>query len=313
MLLHDAGFQAHDLLLPLLGLVTGLLLGMLGPGGSILALPAFVYAAGLPVKPAIATSLAVVGATSLIGAILAKRRCSTHGCPGQEVDGRVTALMTAGGLVGAFAGAHLAARVPAQVQMLVFAAVMLGAAVGMFRRSGKTEEAVTLSGPAVIAELERPAPSILIIPLLGLGVGLLTGLVGVGGGFLIVPVLTLMARVPVKRAAAMSLWIIAANSAAGLVGYVGHVPIVWGLAGVFLAVAVLGLIAGQRFAAAAPPQGLQRAFAVFLVLVGGFTVIKTQTASVPISEPNAARSNVAGLAGKSTQVVSPAQKGKSAR
>ena len=312
-MLHDAGFQAHDLLLPLLGLITGLLLGMLGSGGSILALPAFVYTAGLPVKPAIATSLAVVGATSLIGAILAKRRCSTHGCPGQEVDGRVTALMTAGGLVGAFAGAHLAAGVPAQVQMLVFAAVMLGAAVGMFRRSGKTAEAAAFSSPAVIAESERAAPSIFIIPLLGLGVGLLTGLVGVGGGFLIVPVLTLMARVPVKRAAAMSLWIIAANSAAGLAGYVGHVPIAWGLAGVFLTVAVLGLIAGQRFAAAAPPQGLQRAFAVFLVFVGCFTVIKTGTGSVPAPQLSTAKSHTARSVLKNSQADSPAPEGKSTR
>lgn len=293
MLLHDAGFQAHDLLLPLLGLVTGLLLGTLGSGGSILALPAFVYAAGLPVKSAIATSLAVVGATSLIGAIVAKRQCSTHGCPGQEVDGRVTVLMTAGGLVGAFTGAHLAAEVPAQIQMLVFAAVMLGAAVGMFRRSGETSKAAAFSGPVVMAEQERLAPSIFIIPLLGLGVGLLTGLVGVGGGFLIVPVLTLMARVPVKRAAAMSLWIIAANSAAGLAGYVGHVPIAWGLAGVFLAVAVTGLIAGQRVAAAAPPRGLQRAFAVFLVLVGSFTIFKTETESMSVTQLDTAKSHTA--------------------
>ena len=111
---------------------------------------------------------------------------------------------------------------------------------------------------------------------LGVGVGLLTGVVGVGGGFLIVPALTLLARVPVKRAASMSLWIIAANSAAGLVGYLGHVPIAWGAAGLFLAVAVAGLIAGQRLAARAQPQGLQRAFAVFLVVVGVFTILKTE-------------------------------------
>ena len=271
--LHD--LHLHDLLLPLLGLVTGLLLGMLGSGGSILALPAFVYAAGLPVKSSVATSLAVVGATSLIGAILAKRRCNTHGCPGQEVDGRVTALMTVGGLAGALAGARLAALVPAQAQMLLFGLVMLGAAAGMLRRRPQER----CGFPAGKTEAAEPSalPRLLVL-LLGIGVGLLTGVVGVGGGFLIVPALTLLARVPVKRAASMSLWIIAANSLAGLAGYLGHVPVAWGAAGLFLAVAVVGLIAGQRLAAHFQPQGLQRAFAVFLVVVGVFTIINTQTA-----------------------------------
>lgn len=263
----------HDLLLPLLGLVTGLLLGLLGSGGSILALPAFVYAAGLPVKSSVATSLAVVGATSLIGAILAKRRCSTHGCPGQEVDGRVTALMTVGGLTGAFAGSRLAALVPAEAQMLLFGLVMLGAAAGMLR--GRPQEQCGLPQGKTDAAVPPAPPRLLVLPL-GIGVGLLTGVVGVGGGFLIVPALTLLARVPVKRAASMSLWIIAANSAAGLAGYLGHVPVAWGGAGLFLAVAVVGLMAGQRLAARAHPQGLQRAFAVFLVLVGVFTILKTE-------------------------------------
>jgi uncharacterized membrane protein YfcA len=270
----------HDLLLPLLGLVTGLLLGLLGSGGSILALPAFVYAAGLPVKSSVATSLAVVGATSLIGAILAKRRCSTHGCPGQEVDGRVTALMTVGGLAGAFAGSRLAALVPAEAQMLLFGLVMLGAAAGMLRRRPQ-ERCDLLLGKTKVADPAAP-PRFLVLPL-GVGVGLLTGVVGVGGGFLIVPALTLLARVPVKRAAAMSLWIIAANSLAGLVGYLGHVPIAWGAAGLFLAVAVVGLGAGQRLAARAQPQGLQTAFALFLVVVGCFTLFKTQIAHTHVA------------------------------
>jgi len=281
----------HDLLLPLLGLVTGLLLGMLGSGGSILALPAFVYAAGLPVKSAVATSLAVVGATSLIGAILAKRRCSTHGCPGQEVDGRVTALMTVGGLTGAFAGSRLAALVPAEVQMLLFGLVMVGAAAGMLRP--RPQEACDLPAGKTEAA-ESPAPPRLLVLPLGVGVGLLTGVVGVGGGFLIVPALTLLARVAVKRAASMSLWIIAANSAAGMVGYLGHVPIAWGAADLFLGFAVAGLIAGQRLAARAQPQGLQRAFALFLVVVGAFTILKTVSGTHKIGKNTVRTSSVSG-------------------
>jgi uncharacterized membrane protein YfcA len=191
------------------------------------------------------------------------------------VDGRVTTLMTMGGLAGAFLGARLSAVVPAEAQMLLFGLVMLGAAAGMLHRrppehgglpAGKMETAVS------------PAPNRLLVLPLGIGVGLLTGVVGVGGGFLIVPALTLLARVPVKRAASISLWIIAANSFTGLAGYLGHVQIAWGAAGGFLVLALPRLVAGQRLAAHAPPQSLQRAFAVFLVIVGCFTVFKTQSA-----------------------------------
>lgn len=260
-----------DFVLPLLGLVTGLLLGTLGSGGSILAVPAFVYAVGLPVKSSVATSLAVVGATSLIGAILAARRCGTHGCPGQEIDPRITVLMTVGGLGGAFAGSRLAALIPSTVQMLLFGLVMLGAAIGMLRQAPQKPD-FALSEDA--NRTGFPKASMLWVILIGAGVGLLTGIVGVGGGFLIVPALTLLAGVQVKRAAAMSLWIIAANSAAGLLGYMGHVAIAWSAAGMFLVFAVTGLIAGQQVAAHAQPQGMQRGFAVFLILVGVFTILK---------------------------------------
>ena len=260
----------YSLLLPLLGLLTGVSLGALGSGGSILALPAFVYAAHLPVKSAVATSLAVVGATSLIGAVLARYRCETHGCPGQEVDGRVAVLFTAGGLAGSFAGARLAGLLPGGVQMILFAGVLLGAAAAMLRRRSEPDVETPTTGGA-----PAPARLVWIVPALGLVVGLLTGLVGVGGGFLIVPALTLLAGVPVKRAAATSLWIIAANSATGLLGYLGQVPVAWGTAGVFLVTAVAGMAAGQRVARTAPPRRLQTAFAVFLLIVGVFTIAKT--------------------------------------
>ncbi len=270
----------HDLLLPLLGLITGLLLGALGSGGSILALPAFVYAAGLPVKSGVATSLAVVGASSLIGALLARRRCHTHGCPGQEVDTRVALLFVLGGITGSFGGARLAGLLTDRTQMLLFAGVMVAAAIGMLRRT-KDEDASTSPRP------DRP---LWLVPTLGLGVGLLTGVVGVGGGFLIVPALTLLAGVPVKRAASTSLWIIAANSATGMFGYLGHTPIAWGIAGLFLALSILGMVLGQRIARTAKPQGLQIAFAVFLVLVGGYTVTRTLTASTGGATPAGAGS-----------------------
>jgi len=276
----------YDLLLPLLGGLTGLALGALGSGGSILALPAFVYAASLPVKPAVATSLAVVGMTSLIGAILAQRRCKTFGCPGQEVDARIAGLFLLGGLVGAFTGARLSHLLLDTAQMLLFAAAIVTAAIGMLRRRNA---GIARKKPAA-PHPTRQLPFWLLIPLLGLGVGLLTGTVGVGGGFLIVPTLTLLADVPVKRAAATSLWIIAANSATGMLGYLGKVPIAWGPAGLFLAASLVGMVAGQSVARSARPQRLQTAFAVFLLLVGGFTLAKTLTAKSPSASSSAAPS-----------------------
>lgn len=274
----------YDLLLLLLGGLTGLALGALGSGGSILALPAFVYAAGLPVKSAVATSLAVVGMTSLIGAVLAQRRCKTFGCPGQEVDARIAGLFMLGGLVGAFTGARLSHLLPDSVQMLLFAAAIGTAAIGMLRRRNA---GIVRKKPAA----PRPTPALpfwFAIPLLGLGVGLLTGTVGVGGGFLIVPALTLLANVPVKRAAATSLWIIAANAGTGMLGHLGSVPIAWEPAGLFMGASLLGMIAGQSVARIARPQKLQAAFAVFLLLVGGFTLARTLTSKSALVPPSAA-------------------------
>lgn len=256
---------AHDLLLPLFGLLTGFLLGALGSGGSILALPAFVYVAGMTVKSAVPTSLAVVGATSLLGALLAKRRCSTQGCPGQEVDIRVAGLFAGGGLIGSFVGARFAGYLTDQTQMLLFALVMLGAASGMIlSRNRKESESVT-----------HTKTPFWLIPVLGVGTGALTGVVGVGGGFLIVPTLTLLAGVNMKRAASTSLWIIAANSLMGIIGYLGHVPIAWGVAGLFFVASLAGMLLGQNVARTLQPQKMQVAFALFLLLLGGWTVTKT--------------------------------------
>src|SRR5215472_2020950 len=127
----------QDLLFPGLGLLTGFALGSLGSGGSILALPAFVYAAELPVKSAVATSLAVVGMTSLVGAALAQIRCHKRGCPGQEVDLRMAALFALGSLVSSLVGTHLAHSLPDRAQMLLFACVILAASLGMLLRKEK--------------------------------------------------------------------------------------------------------------------------------------------------------------------------------
>jgi hypothetical protein len=107
-----------------------------------------------------------------------------------------------------------------------------------------------------------------------IGVGLLTGLVGVGGGFLIVPALVLFGRVPIKLAIGTSLLVIAMNCAAGIVGYLGHVTMPWEIVGLFTAVAIGGLFAGSHLVGFVSPASLRRGFAVLLMCVGTFVLLE---------------------------------------
>jgi uncharacterized membrane protein YfcA len=257
-----------DLLVLLMGFLTGIALGALGSGGSSLAMPAFAYALGMPVKSAVAASLVVVGMVSLLGAAMARRRCVVFGCPGQEADIGVALLFAAGGLVGSYTGARAGTLLPDSMQMLLFGVVVSVACIAMFRRK-EEESSQKPSTPAVASY------ALWSVPPLGLAVGLLTGLVGVGGGFLIVPALTLLVGIPVKKAMATSLWVIAANCATGLLGYVGRVPIAWIAVAVFIAAAMPGMMFGQYIARITNPRRLQKAFAGFLLLIGLFTVTQT--------------------------------------
>lgn len=258
-----------DLLVLLVGLLTGMALGALGSGGSILAMPAFVYALGMPVKSAVAASLVVVGAVSLLGAVMARRRCVLFGCPCQEADIRIALLFAAGGLVGSYTGARAATFLPDSAQMLLFGAVVVAACIAMARRTDVERAPLEQSG------LSAARFALWAVPPLGLAVGLLTGLVGVGGGFLIVPALTLLVEMPVKQAIATSLWVIVANCATGLLGYIGRVPIAWIAVAWFITAAIPGMMAGQHIARIANPPRLQKAFAAFLLLIGVFTVTQT--------------------------------------
>lgn len=261
-----------------LAALIGVSLGLLGGGGSILTVPVFVYVLGFAAKPAIAMSLPVVGVTSLVGAGLHWRQ--------GNVRVQTALLFGVFAMAGAYAGARLAVYVNGAAQLVILALVMLVAAFSMLRgRHAEPEPACA----------ERPRVA-LIVPV-ALGVGALTGLVGIGGGFLIVPALALLARVPMRQAVGTSLLVIALNSAAGFAGYVGTVPIDWGLLGGFSAVAVVGAFAGTTLVRVVPPTALRRAFGVFLVIVGGFVLymnrgVLTGTASTA-GEPSSRLSGIA--------------------
>jgi uncharacterized membrane protein YfcA len=251
-----------------LGALVGLSLGLLGGGGSILTVPIFVYVMGFDPKEAIAMSLAVVGAVSLFGAV-------GHWRAG-NVNLRVALVFGAVAMAGTYLGARLAVFFSGAAQLILFAVVMLLAAWFMFRPSN-----VEAEGPAPAGLAGMP---LALIAAEGLAVGVLTGLVGVGGGFLIVPALVLLGKVPMKQAVGTSLLVIAMKSAAGFLGYLGQVQVAWGFMTVFTAVAVGGILLGTYLVRFVPQAALQRAFAVFLVVMGAFILYQNRGVLLPDSD-----------------------------
>jgi len=241
-----------------LSTLIGVSLGLLGGGGSILAVPVLVYVARVDVHAAIGMSLAVVGATALVGGFV-------HARAGR-VDIRAAALFGGAGMLGAPLGAQATHAVAPRLLLLLFAALMLTVGALMLRGRG-----------AARPEPAKPHP--VAVPAAGFGVGLLTGFLGVGGGFLIVPALTVLASLPIHRAIGTSLLVIAANSAAGVAGHLrqGEMPL--GLTAAFTVAAALGALAGVRMASSLEPARLRRAFAVFVVLVGLFLLAKNALAA----------------------------------
>ena len=236
-----------------LAAVIGLSLGLMGGGGSILTVPVFVYVIGLPAKQAIAMSLPVVGATSLVGALSHWRAGNVR-------------LQTAFGfgvvaMIGSFLGARLAGFLPGAVQLMLLAIVMLAAAASMLRRKR--------AGDAAGTEAEsRAAIPVGKLAAVGLAVGVLTGIIGIGGGFLIVPALVVLGRVPMKQAVGTSLLVIAMNSASGFAGYAGSVDIPWGFLARFTAVSIAGILVGTYLVRFVSAAALKRGFALFLIVIG---------------------------------------------
>jgi uncharacterized membrane protein YfcA len=236
-----------------LAVLIGVSLGLLGGGGSILAVPLLVYVADLPAKEAIATSLLVVGVTSAVGVLPHARA--------HRVRWRTGLIFGVAGMTGAYAGGRLAEYVPAGVLLTGFALMMLATAIAMIR--GRRAAA----GKPVPRELP-----VLRVILDGVVVGLVTGLVGAGGGFLVVPALALLGGLPMPVAVGTSLVVIAMKSFAGLAGYLSSVSVDWGLAAAVTAAAVVGSIAGGRLAGRIPEDVLRKAFGWFVVVMGVFVL-----------------------------------------
>jgi uncharacterized membrane protein YfcA len=236
-----------------LSLLIGASLGLLGGGGSILAIPILSYAGGLPAKAAIASSLFVVGVTSAVGAI-------SHARAGR-VRWRTGAFFGAAGMAGAYAGGAVSAYVPGRVLMILLGLAMAATAVAMVQK------------PRELRPRAQDLPAVKVI-VQGVGVGMVTGVVGAGGGFLIVPALVLLGGLPMRTAVGTSLVVIAMQSFAGLAGHLGHVRIAWPITLGVTAAAVAGSFAGARFAGRVSPAALRRGFGVFLIAVAALVLAK---------------------------------------
>jgi uncharacterized membrane protein YfcA len=240
--------------------VIGLSLGLLGSGGSILTVPVLVYVLGHADKPAIAESLAIVGGIALIGAL--------PGVFGKRVDWRMVLFFGVPAMAGTWLGALVSLWVPGAIQLLIFALVMLLAAGFMLRGSGPTAKTTAKNVGGNI-----DGPNVLLVLAEGLGVGVLTGLVGVGGGFLIVPALVLLGGLGMRKAVATSLVIIVGKSAVGFWKYLSvlgdlNMEVDWPIIGLFIAIGGGGAILGSRIGGRVDPRSLRRWFGVFLVVMG---------------------------------------------
>ena len=244
-----------------LALLVGLVLGLLGGGGSVLTVPILIYVLHVPVKPAIAMSLCVGGIVAFIGFLSHLRQ--------RTVRARVALIFGVFAVVAAFAGARLARHIPEVVQLVIFAIVGLVGSVLMLR--GGFKRSAVQEGPF---EFKFAPRAVTLLALQGLVVGFLTGIIGVGGGFLIVPALVLVAGLPMRIAIGTSLLVITMNALAGFAGYLGHIEIDWNLVAWFTSIAAVGSIVGSAISKQVPQQKLRQVFGYLLIAVSLYVLYR---------------------------------------
>lgn len=253
----------------ILAIIIGLSLGLIGGGGSILAVPILRYVMGVEPRSAIAMSLFIVGAVSIIGII-------PHWRQG-NVNLSVAISFIPPAMVGSFLGAKITQFpfITDTVQLVAFGIVMLLASILMIKKSsGKTSAKEIEETTVKVKKIsENKTKKIILTILEGLVVGILTGFVGVGGGFLIIPALVLIGGIPMKEAVGTSLLIIAAKSASAFVGYLTLVNIDWILTIGFTFAAGVGIILGSYLSKIIDAKYLQKGFGYFVLVVAIFVLI----------------------------------------
>lgn len=240
-----------------LGVLVGMTLGLFGGGGSILTVPILVYIAGQEPHQAVAASLFVVGMTSAAGV-------SAHARAGR-VRWRIGAVFGATGMLGAFIGGYAGGYVDETVLMIIFAIMMVATALAMLQ--GRRTD----TGMAASVE---PDPAWGRTMLHGFLVGGVTGMIGAGGGFLIVPALALLSGLSMVEAVGTSLLVIVLNSLTGLTGHLMSVQPDWPLTIAFTATAIAGSFAGVRLAGRFPENVMRTGFACFVLVMGAVVLIQ---------------------------------------
>ena len=227
-------------------------------------MPALLYLLDVEPKAAIAMSLGIVAITATITALQHWR----HG----NVNLKITFVFGLFGVMGTYAGARMGVVTPVVIQLVLFALVMYVAAWKMLKptpRHKSVGAACVECADGFCDDLDYRE-----IAIHGIAVGILTGVVGVGGGFLIVPALVLLSGLPMKNAVGTSLGIVSLKSMAGFAGYAGAVTIDYPLMGMFTLIAVTGSLAGSQLAHRLPAELLKKGFAGFLMLIASYILIK---------------------------------------
>jgi uncharacterized protein len=250
----------------------GVSLGLIGGGGSILTVPVLVYLFGVDPVLATAYSLFIVGTTSLAGSIPKYRE--------GMVNLKTAIIFGIPSIVAVYSTrAFLVPRIPnpvfsigdfvvskAMMMMGLFAVLMVFASISMIRdKKGK-------GNPEALAEPQKFNYPMILLE--GALVGVLTGLVGAGGGFLIIPALVLFSKLPMKQAVGTSLLIIAAKSLFGFLGDLSHYHLDWALLGTVTALAIAGIFVGNRFSRNVDGDKLKKAFGWFVLAMGIYILIK---------------------------------------
>lgn len=260
------------------GAIVGLSLGLTGGGGAIFAVPLLVYGLGVPTREAIGISLAAVGATALAGFITRLRA--------SQVEVRTGVIFAIAGMSGAPLGAWIAGYLPEPLLLLLFAGLMIIVAVRLWMQSTRKAAALEVSNCEPIGDAstcQRDSAGALILNsrcavlllIVGVVTGILTGLFGVGGGFVIVPALVLFSGMPIHRAVGTSLMVIALVSVSGIASHlIAGRPIDPGTTSLFVAGGVGGLLAGQAIGRHLSGPVLQRVFVAAIVAVAVFVVTR---------------------------------------
>jgi uncharacterized membrane protein YfcA len=259
-------------------LAIGMVLGMLGSCGSALCVPILVYLVGHGMKESVAESMAIVGMISIVAAIPYFRK--------REIDWLSVWYFGLPAMAGTFAGAWLGGLATDVLQLMVFGGVLLLAATVMFKNS-KVE---AVEDPESDRQPERSSTRIMACQ--GVTVGIVTGFVGVGGGFLIVPALVLVGKLPIRLAISTSLVIIALNATVGFAKYEHHLmshnlAVDLNTILIFTVIGIGGTLIGRSVNTKMNPRRLRQAFAVVLIVLGGFLILHEGSKLTPM--PSAAQ------------------------